>query len=181
MKSHHIKQISKRLSYVLRHAPESIGIELSRGGWTSVDQLLDALARSGFHVSLETLENVITENDKQRFELSGDLSLIRARQGHSVQIEMDYEPVKPPDMLYHGTATRFLESILEHGLIKGTRQHVHLSTNYQTMVQVGSRHGKPVVLSIDAKSMFESGHEFFVTGNHVWLTEHVPPDFLSRG
>lgn len=174
-----IKRISKRLSYVLRHRPESVGLELEAGGWLRVDTLLAALASNGSSVSQQVLEKVVAENDKQRFELSDDGLRIRARQGHSTAVDLGYEPATPPDVLFHGTATRNLDSILEHGLIKGRRHHVHMSTNQQTMIAVATRHGKPVLLSINAKQMLADGHDFFVTGNEVWLTDHVPPEYLS--
>jgi putative RNA 2'-phosphotransferase len=125
------------------------------------------------------LEEVVAESDKQRFELNADGTQIRARQGHSVDVDLGYEPAVPPSVLYHGTARHNLDSIFQAGLSKGRRHHVHLSTNKQTMIQVATRHGQPVVLAIDAKRMAVDGHAFFVTGNHVWLTEHVPPQYLS--
>jgi putative RNA 2'-phosphotransferase len=174
-----LKQVSKSLSYVLRHRPDSVGLALGDGGWVAVDDLLAAFKRSGKPLSREVLEVVVAENDKQRFEFSEDRSRIRARQGHSAKVELGYEPATPPDVLYHGTATKNLDSILQIGLIKGRRHHVHMSTNRETMLQVAMRHGKPVVLAIDAKQMFANGHKFFVTGNHVWLTEHVPPKYIQ--
>jgi len=174
-----LKATSKSLSYVLRHRPDSVGLELQDGGWVDVEKLLDAFARSGQPLSLELLERVVTENDKQRFEFSADRSQIRARQGHSAEVDLGYTASTPPDKLYHGTATRNLDSIFEHGLVKGQRHHVHLSTNIETMIQVGMRHGKPVVLAVDAARMHADGHEFFVTGNNVWLTDHVPAQYLS--
>lgn len=144
-----------------------------------VDQLLAALAQSGKRVSPEVLDEVVRDNDKQRFEFSEDRQRIRARQGHSTEVDLGYQPADPPELLYHGTATRYLDSIMAEGLVKGRRHHVHLSTNRETMLQVGARHGKPVVLSVAAQQMVAAGHEFFVTGNQVWLTEHVPPEFLG--
>ncbi len=174
------KNVSKSLSYVLRHRPDSVGLQLGDGGWASVDELLSAFERTGWTLSRELLETIVAESDKQRFELSKDRLSIRARQGHSVKVDLGYEPATPPDVLYHGTAEKNLESIFRIGLIKGCRHHVHMSTNRDTMVQVAMRHGKPALLIIDAKSMFANGHEFFVTGNHVWLTEHVPPEHLEK-
>lgn len=174
------KRISKRLSYVLRHNPSSIGVSLLSGGWIDVDDLLIALKKSGRDIERDDLAFVVENNDKQRFEWDREKDLIRARQGHSVEIDLEYEPVQPPDVLYQGTATRFLDSIFEEGLIKGNRHHVHLSVKKETLLQVGARHGKPAVLAIDAKSMFEQGYNFYVTGNDVWLTEHVPPEFLRE-
>jgi putative RNA 2'-phosphotransferase len=174
-----LKKISKSLSYVLRHRPDTMGLTLQDGGWVVVDDLLSAFRRSGNELSLQLLQQVVAENDKQRFEFSEDGKQIRARQGHSTEVDLGYEPCSPPDVLYHGTATRSVESIFEQGLVKGQRHHVHLSTNKQNMLQVGMRHGKPVVLAIDAARMHADGHAFFVTGNNVWLTDHVPPQYLS--
>lgn len=178
MSAGELKKVSKSLSYVLRHHPEAIGIELEPGGWTRVDELLQAFARDGRPYTRDLIERVVAENDKQRFEFSEDREYIRARQGHSVEIDLGYAPATPPDILYHGTATRYLESIFNLGLIKDKRHHVHMSTNKETMRTVGMRHGKPVLLEIDAQRMHADGHAFFVTGNSVWLTDRVPPDYL---
>lgn len=174
-----LKKISKSLSYVLRHQPQAIGVELQPAGWIDVNELLIAFARDGKMYTRAMIDEVVSMNDKQRFEFSADGTQIRARQGHSVDIELGYEPAVPPDVLYHGTALRFLESILSQGLLKAKRHHVHLSTDKQTMLAVAQRHGKPVLLAIDAKTMVADGHEFFITGNEVWLTDHVPPQYLT--
>jgi putative RNA 2'-phosphotransferase len=179
MDTKHLKEVSKSLSYVLRHRPDSVGLELSENGWVAVDELLRAFEQAGKPLSLELLHQVVSENDKQRFEFSAGGHKVRARQGHSAPVDLGYEPATPPAILYHGTATRFLDSIWAQGLLKGSRHHVHMSTNKQTMLQVGMRHGKPVLLKIDAAQMHADGHEFFVTGNQVWLTEHVPPKYLA--
>ena len=181
MEPHQLKPISKSLSYVLRHRPDSVGLELETGGWTTVKALLDAFKKAGKNLSVEILKEVVTQNDKQRFEFSDDGLRIRARQGHSVEVELGYEPAIPPSVLYHGTATRNLDSILAQGLLKGRRHHVHLSTNKETMIQVAMRHGKPVLLVVQSAQMHAAGHEFFVTGNNVWLTDHVPSQFISVG
>lgn len=174
-----LKKVSKSLSYVLRHRPDTVGLELSDGGWVLVDELIQAFQQHGKKLSLALLVEVVAENDKQRFEFSEDASRIRARQGHSTDVDLGYEPATPPDTLYHGTATKNLESIFQNGLVKGRRHHVHLSTNKETMIQVGMRHGTPVVLSINAKQMLVDGHIFFITGNDVWLTEHVPSEYIQ--
>lgn len=179
MDAQSLKKISKRLSFVLRHRPDSVGLELGEGGWVRVVDLLAALASNGKPVSQTVLERVVAENDKQRFEFSEDGLRMRARQGHSAEVDLGYQPATPPEVLYHGTATRHLDSILQQGLVKGRRHHVHMSTDQETMIAVATRHGKPVLLSIDAKRMHADGHEFFVTGNHVWLTDHVPPEYLT--
>lgn len=175
MNAEKLKKISKRMSYVLRHQPDSIGLTLAPGGWVAVNELIGALK-----VSREQLDEVVFTNDKQRFEYSEDGVHIRARQGHSTQVDLQYETATPPDLLFHGTATRFLASIFEKGLIKGQRHHVHLSIDRETMISVGSRHGKPVVLEVNARQMIDDGNQFFVTGNHVWLTDHVPPQHLRE-
>ena len=175
-----IKKVSKSLSYVLRHRPDTIGLMLGENGWVAVDALLRAFEEHDTFYSRELIERVVAESDKQRFELSADGKQIRARQGHSVEIDLGYEPAVPPDVLYHGTATRNLESIFDSGINKGNRHHVHMSTNKQTMLAVGMRHGKPALLAIDAKRMHEQGYTFYVTGNNVWLTEHVPAEFIEQ-
>jgi putative RNA 2'-phosphotransferase len=179
MESKQLKQISKSLSYVLRHRPDFVGIELEAGGWIPVEALLQAFTQAGHPLTAEVLREVVATSDKQRFELSDDGLRIRARQGHSVPIELGYESASPPEVLYHGTAAHNLDSIFEQGLIKGRRHHVHLSTNRQTMIQVAMRHGKPVLLTVQAGQMHADGHAFFVTGNNVWLTDHVPPKYIA--
>jgi RNA:NAD 2''-phosphotransferase len=164
---------------VLRHKPESIGITLDSEGWVDVDVLLKACSKNEKFISLEQLKLVVEENDKQRFALSPDGKRIRASQGHSVQVELGYHGQCPPEILYHGTATRFLESIRKEGLLKRQRNHVHLSATTQTATSVGARHGKVVVLKVDAKRMHEEGHQFFLSANGVWLTERVPPEFIE--
>jgi putative RNA 2'-phosphotransferase len=175
-----LKKISKNLSYVLRHRPDTVGLELGENGWVDVEVLLAAFAQHGKAISRDLLQTVVRDSDKQRYEFSDDGARIRARQGHSVEVDLGYEPATPPDVLYHGTAARNLESIFEQGLLKGSRHHVHMSTNKETMLQVAQRHGKPVLLAIDAAQMFADSHEFFVTGNQVWLTEHVPPKYIRE-
>ncbi len=173
------KRVSKSLSYVLRHRPDAIGIELDSAGWIAVDELLQAFAHHGKAYTRGLIERVAAESDKRRFEFSADGAMIRARQGHSVEVDLAYEPATPPDVLYHGTARRNLDSIFERGLLKGKRHHVHLSTDRDTMWAVGQRHGVPVLIRVDAKRMHADGCAFFVTGNEVWLTEHVPAEYLS--
>ena len=178
MKRSNIK-VSKFLSLVLRHRPEEIGLTLKKDGWVAVSDLLEACARHNFPLTAETLAEVVRTNDKQRFAFSDDHSMIRASQGHSVEVDLQLESLVPPESLYHGTADRFLSSIKEEGLIKGQRLHVHLSENTQTVVEVGSRYGRPVVLKIASGRMNEDGHLFFRSANGVWLTEHVPVNYIE--
>lgn len=174
------RKISKSLSYVLRHRPDTIGLTLGEAGCVAVDDLLAAFHRAGKHYKRREIEVVVAENDKRRFELSDDGRMIRARQGHSVEVDLAYDPADPPDVLYHGTAEQFVESILAQGLVKAKRHDVHLSTDPATMRAVGMRRGKPVILAVDAGRMHRDGFKFFVTGNQVWLTDHVPPEYLQR-
>jgi putative RNA 2'-phosphotransferase len=173
------RKISKRLSFVLRHAPESIGITLDAQGWTSVDGLLKQLAAHGFQISEKRLHHVVKTDDKQRYTLSEDKTRIRAAQGHSVDIHLELPAIVPPDVLYHGTATRNLTSIREKGLIPGTRQHVHLSADTKTAKRVGARHGTPYVLEINAAAMHAEGLEFFQADNGVWLTSAIPARYIT--
>ncbi|XOV66507.1 MAG: RNA 2'-phosphotransferase [Fluviicola sp.] len=172
------KHISKFLSFVLRHKPEEIGIELTEDGWVHTRTLLDAMNRNGKSITIETLEAVVATNSKKRFAFNEDKTMIRANQGHSVKVELGYTEQSPPEMLYHGTATKNLESIAEKGLVKGNRHHVHLSSDLETAMNVGQRHGKPVVFEIDSLAMQSDGFKFYQSENGVWLTEMVPAKYL---
>ncbi|MDX2305070.1 MAG: RNA 2'-phosphotransferase [Microscillaceae bacterium] len=173
-----IIQTSKRLSLVLRHQPQLIGIELDEQGWVSVEILLQAFCKHFYPIDLEHLCEVVANNNKKRFAFSEDTQKIRASQGHSVEIRLGYEPVEPPVQLYHGTATRFLESIRKSGLQKQKRHHVHLSADEDTARQVGSRHGVPFILTIKSGEMHRAGFAFFRSENGVWLTELVPVAYI---
>jgi putative RNA 2'-phosphotransferase len=174
-------RISKFLSFVLRHRPDEIGVELDTQGWVAIDALLAAAGNHGTRITREELDDVVKNNNKQRFAISEDGTRIRASQGHSTDVELGYAPSSPPDILFHGTATRNLASIRAEGLLKGKRHHVHLSSDSATATQVGSRHGNPVVLIVRAGDMPAAGHEFFLSANGVWLTEHVPATFIDFG
>ncbi|MEN6494028.1 MAG: RNA 2'-phosphotransferase [Thermoguttaceae bacterium] len=171
-------QLSKFLSYVLRHRPDSVGLSLDEAGWVSVDELLEAARRHGQPFSRAELDEVVATNDKKRFSFSPDRLRIRASQGHSVPVELGLEPLEPPELLYHGTVARFLDSIRRQGLLRGSRHHVHLSPDRETAQKVGSRRGRPVVLVVEASRLHGAGCPFFRSANGVWLTEHVPPEYL---
>lgn len=179
MNNKKIKSTSKFLSLVLRHQPEVIGINLDTQGWVAVDELLQKLAAYKRGISLEELDFVVENNNKKRFAFNKDKTKIRASQGHSINLDLGYAPVEPPELLYHGTASRFLEGIQKTGLEKRNRHHLHLSLNLDTAKDVGGRHGKPVILVVRAKEMHEAGFQFFVSDNDVWLTDHVPLDFID--
>lgn len=170
---------SKFLSLVLRHQPGAAGITLDAGGWVDVDLLLHGCATHGHRIGRDELEEVVATSPKQRFALSEDGKRIRANQGHSVDVELGYEPTEPPDVLFHGTARTLLPSIRDRGLLRMARHHVHLSPDEVTARAVGGRHGKPVVLRIDTRAMRAAGHVFLRTPNNVWLTDSVPSQFIS--
>lgn len=175
-----LTSISKFISLVLRHQPEHIGLTLDSAGWADVSELLAKAAAAGRPIRPEVLREVVETNDKQRFAFSEDGRRIRANQGHSIDVELGLPPLEPPPQLYHGTATRFLDAILRDGLHKRARHHVHLSAELATATAVGQRHGRVVVLVVDAAGMRRQGHDFYRSANGVWLTDHVPPRYLSR-
>ena len=172
------KSISKFLSFVLRHEPQSIGLKLDEAGWVRVDELLAKANARGKRLDRALLQHVVATNDKQRFALSEDGTRIRANQGHSIDVVLGLPAVAPPDLLYHGTATRFLDSILATGLDKRNRHHVHLTESLATAAAVGRRYGKLVLLAIDAQRMAKEGHVFHRSDNGVWLTHAVPSQYL---
>ena len=172
-------KVSKYLSRHLRHRPERIGLALEPGGWVAVDALLRACAAHSFALSRDELVEVVERNDKRRFAFDASGTRIRANQGHSVDVALGLEPAEPPEVLYHGTGERSVDSILSDGLDRSGRHHVHLSPDIATATRVGARHGRPVVLEVAAGRMAAAGHEFFVTDNGVWLTLAVPVAYLT--
>ncbi len=172
------RELSKFLSFVLRHQPQAIGLELGDGGWVSIAELLSALLRHGKPVERELLEQLVRSSDKQRFAFSADGSAIRANQGHSVPIDLGLASIAPPQWLFHGTVERFIMSIRRQGLLKGERHHVHLADTRELGLAVGRRRGKPLLLEVESARMAAEGHAFFRSQNGVWLTEHVPVRFI---
>ncbi len=177
MNLHHI---SKLLSLILRHDPAKIGLHIDHAGWANVDELLEKLSSHGKAVSKSQLDEVVATNNKKRFSYSTCGTQIRANQGHSIQVEVELEECAPPPNLYHGTATKSVEVILAEGIAKRNRNHVHLSKDLETARTVGTRHGKPAILQVDAARMHDDGFRFFLSENKVWLTESVPPCYLNR-
>ena len=172
--------ISKFLSLVLRHNPAAAGVTLDAEGWVLVDDLLAGAARNGREFTRAELEEVVQTSEKQRFAISSNGQRIRANQGHSVSVDLGLTPKTPPEVLYHGTVERFVSSIMEKGLNKRSRQHVHLSLDIATATRVGGRRGEPVILKIAAASMHSDGFNFYCSANGVWLTDRVPPQYISR-
>lgn len=173
------KKESKFLSLVLRHHPEAIGITLDAHGWAEVNVLIKHMKRKFPVFSLKMLEEIVATDNKQRYAFSEDNTKIRANQGHSLAVELELLPQIPPECLYHGTASRFVESILKSGLQKQTRQYVHLSNDIETATKVGSRHGNPIIFKVNTMTMYKEGFTFYLSANGVWLTDKVPPKFLE--
>jgi putative RNA 2'-phosphotransferase len=175
-----LEELSKFVSYVLRHKPEAIGLQLDVEGWASIDALVKGAEEAGKEISYEVITSIVLHSDKKRFEISVSGESIRAVQGHSSEsVERKYSELEPPEFLYHGTATRFLDSIRKEGLLQRARHHVHLTENEALARDVGLRYGKPVVLRIKSNRMFLSGFKFFRAENNVWLTLTVPPEFID--
>ncbi len=173
------KKISKFLSLILRHQPEVVGLSLEENGWVSVEKLIKACADDGKSFSLVELQEVVETNDKKRFAFDETGKKIRASQGHSVEVEIEFEKKLPPEILYHGTAEKNVGVILAEGLKKMSRHHVHLSAETETAEKVGRRYGKPVIFQVETTAMLAEDFEFYVSANGVWLVESIPPKFLS--
>lgn len=179
MTSDRAVRLSKTLARVLRHAPHEFGLDLAPGGWVPVDALLSALRERGTRLDLDGLRALVRDDDKERYTLDETRGLIRANQGHSVPVDLQLEAAEPPDLLYHGTPGRSVEVILQGGLSRMRRHHVHLSADVPTAVRVGTRRGEAVVLVVAARAMREAGFVFFRSSNGVWLVDEVPARFLS--
>ncbi|MEP6924432.1 MAG: RNA 2'-phosphotransferase [Pyrinomonadaceae bacterium] len=171
-------KISKFLSLILRHAPETVGLTLEDDGWVKVDELIAACAKNGRTFTFSELREVVETNDKKRFAFDESGKKIRASQGHSATVEIEFEKRTPPVTLYHGTAEKNVGLIFRDGLRKINRHHVHLSSDTETARKVGARHGKPIIFEIDTLAMLENNFEFFRSANGVWLVENVPPQYL---
>jgi putative RNA 2'-phosphotransferase len=174
-----LKHISKLLSLVLRHEPEHIGLTLNEQGWAQVPELIAKVKQTGLSLDFTTLQIIVDTNDKKRFAFNEDKTLIRANQGHSIEVDLQLTQQVPPPTLFHGTAEKNISLIKQRGLRKMNRHHVHLTASEETALKVGQRHGKPVILTIQALAMHEQQYIFYVSGNGVWLTDQVPVDFIA--
>ena len=173
-------KLSIFLSLVLRHKPDAAGIFLDEHGWANVEDLINGIKNTGRNINMPILEDIVETDSKQRYSFNEDKTLIRANQGHSVLVDVNLEKMKPPKFLYHGTADRFLNSIMEEGLKPMNRLYVHLSTDIETAIRVGKRHGNPVVLKIHSNQMYEEGCIFYLSKNGVWLTRDVQIKYLEQ-
>lgn len=174
------KKVSKFLSLILRHQPETIQLKLDEQGWANVEELRTKSSKKGIHFTLKELDELVETNDKKRFIFNEDKTKIRANQGHSIDIDLALKPQQPPEYLYHGTADVNVASIVEKGIEKRSRQHVHLSQDKETATKVGMRHGKPIILTIRTGKMHEEGILFYLSENGVWLTDFVDAKFIEK-
>ncbi len=172
-------KISRFISLILRHKPETIGITLDEHGWANVEELIVGVNKK-YLIDIQILEKIVNEDNKNRYSFNEDKTMIRANQGHSIPVDVELKKLNPPDILYHGTGEKYVESTERQGLIRKNRLYVHLSDNIEIAEKVGKRHGKPVIYEIDCKKMIEDGIEFFKSENNVWLVESVPVKYLKK-
>lgn len=172
------KETSKYISLILRHKPETIGITLDEHGWANVDELIAGVSKT-HPINMDILEQIVSEDEKQRYSFNEDKTLIRANQGHSIPVDVELEEKEPPEILFHGTGEKYVDSINKSGLIPKSRLYVHLSSNEETAHKVGTRHGKPVIYKVKSKEMYRDGYKFFCSVNGVWLTKAVPVRYIE--
>lgn len=173
-----LTKVSKYLALILRHKPETIGITLDKHGWANVKDLIKGVNKT-YKLDMETLEEIVETDDKQRYSFNEDKTKIRANQGHSVDVDVELEEAVPPEYLWHGTATKYKDSIIKDGLIPKSRLYVHLSESYMTAMDTGARHGNPMVFCVKALDMYNDGYKFYKSKNGVWLIKSVPVEYLG--
>ena len=174
-------KLSHYLSRILRHRPEEIGLNIDNNGWAVIDEMIEnSRVYKGMHLSIDVIKEVVRNNDKQRFKISDDGKKIRASQGHSFPVDLGYVCKEPPAILFHGTTSRFIASIMKDGLLSKGRNQVHLSLDKETALIVGKRHGEAIVLSIDSGKMYKDGFKFYLSDNNVWLVDNVPAEYINQ-
>ncbi|MFQ8705034.1 MAG: RNA 2'-phosphotransferase [Thomasclavelia sp.] len=173
-------KMGKYLSLILRHKPELINLKIDEHGWVEVDQLLKGINDSGRYISKEMLDIIVNTNNKKRYQYNDDQTKIRANQGHSIKVDVELQEKVPPDILYHGTAQKYLDKIKKSGIRKMNRLYVHLSKDIQTAINVGKRHGQPIVLVIDTKKMLRDGYKFYYSYNGVWLCDDIAYSYIEE-
>lgn len=174
-----LRDISRFMSLILRHKPETIGICLDEHGWANVNELIEGIAKR-YEFNIDILEQIVRTDEKGRYSFNEDKTLIRANQGHSIQVDVELDEVEPPTELWHGTGEKYVESIDKQGLISKSRLYVHLSKDEDTAIKVGQRHGKPVLYIVQAEEMYKDGYKFYLSKNGVWLTKEVPVKYLKK-
>lgn len=170
--------ISKFISFILRHNKGEVDIKVDEHGWCNVEELIGVVAERNKGFNMAMLERIVAEDSKNRYSFNDDKTLIRANQGHSIAVDLDLKPVKPPTVLYHGTASRFLDNIKKDGIKSMSRNHVHMSDSIENAFNIGKRHGHPIVLEIDTESMYKDKYNFYRSENGVWLTDFVPEKYI---
>ena len=173
-------RLSVFISLILRHKPEEIGITLDKHGWANVKELIAGINNTGRKIDMKILEEIVRTDNKSRYSFNENKTLIRANQGHSIPVDLEFKEVVPPSILYHGTATRFLDNMKRQGIKSMNRLYVHLSKDLETAIKVGGRHGNCVVLAIDTEKMSEDGIKFYLSENNVWLTKHVDWKYVKE-
>lgn len=173
-----LTKTSRYISLILRHKPETIGISLDEHGWANVKDLINGVNKT-HKLDMKILEEIVATDDKQRYSFNEDKTKIRANQGHSIDVDVELEEAVPPEMLWHGTGIKYVKSIDAEGLISKSRLYVHLSSDPNTAIEVGKRHGTPAIYCVDALRMHEDGYKFYVSKNDVWLTKHVPTEYFK--
>lgn len=174
-----LDKLSKFLSLILRHKPEAANIELDEHGWANVEDLIIGINQTGRKINLEILEEIVDTDQKQRYSFNADKTLLRANQGHSIPVDVELVEQKPPEYLYHGTADRFLGSIMAEGLKPMSRLYVHLSKDTETAWKVGKRHGTPAILRINSGKMYQDRYKFYLSANGVWLAKQISPIYFT--
>lgn len=174
-----LDKLSVFISLILRHKPDVVGIQLDEHGWANVDELINGINNTGRNINMDILEEIVRTDNKQRYSFNDDKTLIRANQGHSISVDVELEEKQPPKYLYHGTADRFINSIMTDGLKPMSRLYVHLSKDEETAMKVGKRHGKPIVLKIESEEMYNDGIKFYLSENSVWLTKYVDKKYIE--
>ena len=175
-----LTNLSRYLSLILRHKPEAIDITLDKHGWANVHDLIASIVKNNPGFNMEVLEEIVRTDNKQRYSFNPDKTLIRANQGHSIPVDVELSEVEPPELLFHGTGKKYVNSILQQGLIPKSRLYVHLSKDIDTAIKVGTRHGKEVVFQVATGQMCRDGYKFYLSVNGVWLTKEVPVKYLQR-
>ena len=170
-------KLSRYLSYLLRHNPDDANLNMDKNGWVLVDELIKNTSNK---FTKDNLEHIVLNDKKTRYSFNDDKTKIRANQGHSINVDVELEEAIPPDILYHGTADRFIISIMKEGIKSQTRKHVHLSKDKETALEVGLRHGNAVILQINTKEMIKDGIKFYLSKNGVWLTNYIESKYIVR-
>ncbi len=180
-KKDYMTSLSRFISLILRHKPYEIGIAVDEHGWADAEELMEGINKtSRYHIDREILEQIVAQDEKQRYSFSDDGRLIRANQGHSIPVDVELSKEEPPEILYHGTGEKSVSAIEAEGLKPMSRLYVHLSKDMEIALKVGRRHGKPVIFKVLAGRMSEDGFAFYVSANGVWLTKAVPVQYLEK-